>query len=62
MKFLCEGGLADLFVVCFFRGQSADEFGPELMGKLADLGLALSLDFYPPDTTKNVIPGEREHQ
>jgi hypothetical protein len=29
---------------------------------LADLGVTLSLDIYPPDANTDVIPGERERE
>jgi hypothetical protein len=54
-----EGGCVEFYVGWFIDGNRGDEFGPDLMGKLVDLGITLSLDIYPLDTSTDVIPGER---
>ena len=53
-----DGGKVEFFVGWFFDGNSGDVFDVDLLAKLADLGIALSLDIYPSSTNSNVIPGE----
>jgi hypothetical protein len=53
-----EGGKVEFFVGWFFDGNSGDVFDVDLLAKLADLGIALSLDIYPLATNSDVIPGE----
>lgn len=52
-EFLCSvrdsGGTSELFVGWFFDGQSGDVFDCQLMGRMAEPSLDLSLDYYPPD-------------
>lgn len=54
-----EGGEVELYLNWNVDRNCGDQISPELMGRLADLGVALSLDIYPPDTNTDVIPGER---
>jgi hypothetical protein len=44
-----EGGKIELFVGWYFDGNSGDVFSFELLDRLADLKIDLSLDIYPPD-------------
>jgi len=53
-----DGGKVEFFVGWFFDGKSGDVFDVDLLAKLADLGVALSLDIYPSSTNSDVIPGE----
>jgi Domain of unknown function (DUF4279) len=46
-----EGGKAEFFVGWFFDGQSGDVFGCDLLARMADLKIDLSLDIYPPART-----------
>jgi hypothetical protein len=55
-----EGGHAEFYVGWFIDGNRGDEFHPDLLARLADLGITLSLDIYPADTDTSVIPGECE--
>ena len=43
-----EGGKAEFFVGWFFDGQSGDVFSCDLLARMADLKIDLSLDVYPP--------------
>lgn len=45
------GGKAEIFVGWFFDGNSGDQFSAQLLGKMANLGLALSLDIYPSESS-----------
>jgi hypothetical protein len=38
-----------MFVGWFFEGQRGDVFNHDLLTRLADLNIDLSLDIYPPD-------------
>jgi hypothetical protein len=53
-----DGGKVEFFVGWLFDGNSGDVFDVDLLAKLADLGVALSLDIYPSSTNSDVIPGE----
>ena len=44
-----EGGRIELFVGWFFDGQSGDVFTHDLLSRMVDLKIDLSLDVYPPD-------------
>jgi hypothetical protein len=44
-----EGASIELFVGWYFGGNSGDIFGFDLLAKLADLKIDLSLDVYPSD-------------
>lgn len=44
-----NGGRVELFVGWFLEGQGGDVLGCALLGRMADLGIDLSLDVYPPD-------------
>jgi hypothetical protein len=44
-----EGGSIELFVGWFFDGHSGDILSCELMGRMAELKIDLSLAIYPPD-------------
>src|SRR5262249_16057087 len=44
-----EGGKVELFVGWFFDGQNGDVFTHDLLYRMADLKIDLSLDVYPPD-------------
>ena len=43
------GGRMEYFVGLFIDGNSGFELEPEVAGSLAELGIKLSLDIYPPD-------------
>jgi len=43
-----DGGKVELFVGWFFDGQSGGTFDCDLMARMADLNIDLSLDVYPP--------------
>ena len=43
-----EGGRAEFFVGWFFDGESGDVFNCDLLARMADLKIDLSLDVYPP--------------
>jgi hypothetical protein len=44
-----EGGKVELFVGWFFDGHSGGVFSHDLLARMADLKIDLSLDVYPPD-------------
>jgi hypothetical protein len=58
-KIRVESGQVEFYLSWSIDRNCGDELSPELMGKLADLGITLSLDVYPPGTNTIVIPGER---
>jgi hypothetical protein len=43
------GGKAELFVGWFFEGRGGVVFDCDLLSRMADLGIDLSLDIYPPN-------------
>jgi len=43
-----DGGRTEFFIGWDFDGNSGDVFGCDLLGRLADLKIDLSLDLYPP--------------
>jgi hypothetical protein len=55
-KIRSEGGTVEFFVGWFFDGQSGGVFDSELLARIADLKIDLSLDVYPPDTTPVNLP------
>jgi hypothetical protein len=59
-KIRAEGGQVEFYLNWNVDRNCGDQISPELMGSLADLGVTLSLDIYPPDTNTDVIPGECE--
>jgi hypothetical protein len=44
-----QGGKVELFVGWFLDGQSGGVFSHDLLARMADLKIDLSLDVYPPD-------------
>jgi Domain of unknown function (DUF4279) len=44
-----EGGTVEFFVGWLFEGNSGDVFDCDLLARMADLKIDLSLDVYPPD-------------
>jgi hypothetical protein len=44
-----EGGMVEFFVGWFVEGNSGDVFACDLLARMADLKIDLSLDVYPPD-------------
>ena len=44
-----EGGTVEFFVGSFFEGNSGDVFDCDLLARMADFKINLSLDVYPPD-------------
>jgi hypothetical protein len=44
-----QGGKVELFVGWFFDGQGGDVFSHDLLCRMANLSIDLSLDIYPPD-------------
>jgi hypothetical protein len=52
-----QGGTIELFVGWFFDGHSGDEFDCDLLGRMADLKIDLSLAVYVPDASPSQ-PGE----
>jgi hypothetical protein len=44
-----QGGNVELYVAWFFDGQSGGVFCHDLLVRMADLSMDLSLDAYPPD-------------
>jgi len=55
--FRSQGGTIELFVGWFFDGQSGDVFDCDLLARMADLKIGLSLDIYGPDAPP-LQPGE----
>jgi hypothetical protein len=51
-----EGGSSEFFVGWFFDGNSGDVFDSDLLARMADFKINLSLDVYPPDTTSVNLP------
>jgi len=47
-KIRAEGGRVEFFVGWYIDGNRGDIFDVTLLGRLADLGINLSLDIYPP--------------
>ena len=47
-----SGGELEVFVSLYVNSNSAEVFRPELMRKLADFGIQLSIDIYPDDIPK----------
>jgi hypothetical protein len=52
-----QGGTIELFVGWFFDGQSGDVFDYDLLARMADLKIDLSLDVYGPEAPPSQ-PGE----
>jgi hypothetical protein len=48
-KIRSERGTVELFVGWFLNGQTGEAFDYELLARLADFKISLSLDVYPPD-------------
>jgi hypothetical protein len=44
-----EGGESELFIGWFCEGQSGEVFNHDLLARVAELNIDLSLDVYPPD-------------
>jgi len=44
-----SGGKAEFFAGLYVDSNAGETFNPELMKKLADFGIQLSIDIYPPD-------------
>jgi hypothetical protein len=55
--FRSQGGTIELFVGWFLDGPSGDVFDCDLLARLADLKIDLSLDIYGPDAPTSP-PGE----
>jgi Domain of unknown function (DUF4279) len=50
-----EGGRTEFFVGWYFLGNSGDVFHYDLLARMADLKIDLSLDVYPPDQPQKNI-------
>jgi hypothetical protein len=50
-----DGGRVEFFVGWYFRGNGGDVFCYDLLARMADLKIDLSLDVYPPDQPQKHI-------
>jgi hypothetical protein len=53
-----EGGRVELFIGWFLDGHTGELFTPDLLGRLADLKIDLSLCLYPPDQETDSLEPE----